>query len=117
MDKHLMALELTVTAFIRENCDFRPATSVMGVGAHASPLSATCVAVRDLPGHMSLMRDHRRKGDLLARDITTGPDWHRDGEQWQGFLSIFDDALFRCAVARIAGKDGDIDACLEIELR
>ena len=85
----------------------------MGVGAHVSPLSATCVAVRDLPGHMSLMRDHRRKGDLLARDITTGPDWHRDGEQWQGFLSIFDDALFRCAVARIAGKDGDIDTRLE----
>ena len=66
---------------------------------------------------MSLMRDHRRRGDLLAKDITTGPDWHRDGEQWQGFLSVFEGAVFRCAVERIKVEGGDIDTCLEIELR
>ena len=42
-----------------------------------SAISATYVDVEYLAGHMSLMRDHRRKGDLLVEDITTGPDWYR----------------------------------------
>ena len=77
LDKHLMAFELTVAAFTWDNCDFRPTTSITGVGAHVSVISATYVAVECLAGHMSLKRHHRRKGDLLAKDITTGPDWHR----------------------------------------
>ena len=77
LDRHLMAFELTVAAFTWDNCDFLPTTSITEVGAHVSVISATYVAVECLAGHMSLMRHHRRKGDLLAKDITTGPDWHR----------------------------------------
>ena len=88
-----------------------------GCTSHVSAISDTCVAVENLAGQMSLMRDHHRKGDLLAKDITMRPDWHRDGEQRQGFLSAFDDAVFRCGVARMASEGGDIDTCLKIELR
>ena len=109
LDKHLMALELPFAAFTWDNCDFRPTTSVTGVGAHVSTISATCVAVNNLPGHMLLLCDRRQKGDRLAKDITTGDHWHSDGEQWQGFVSVFDDAVFPCAVARIAGEGGDIE--------
>ncbi|CAM9477450.1 unnamed protein product [Sphacelaria rigidula] len=117
MDRHDMALALRVAAIPWDDCDFRPTTSVTGGGAHVSTIAATCVAVATLPGHLSLMHAHRRQGGLVAADITTGLSWHRDGEQWERFLSVFDDAAFRCAVARIAGEGGHIETCLEIELR
>ncbi|CAM9985360.1 unnamed protein product [Sphacelaria rigidula] len=117
MDRHVMALALRVAAIPWDNWDFRPTTSVTGVGAHESTIAATCVALENLPGHLSLVHAHRRQGNLVAADITTGPSWHRDGQQWERFLSVFDDAAFRCAVARIAGEGGHIATCLEIELR
>ncbi|CAM9907387.1 unnamed protein product [Sphacelaria rigidula] len=117
MDRHVLALALRVAAIPWDTWDFWPTTSVTGVGAHVSTKAATCVAVENLPGHLSLMHAHRRQGDLVAADITTGPSWHRDGQRWERFLSVFDDAAFRCAVARIAGEGGHIETCVEIELR
>ncbi|CAM9678275.1 unnamed protein product, partial [Sphacelaria rigidula] len=105
LDKHLLALALRAAAISWDNCDFRCA------------VAATCVAVETPCGDLSLVRDHRKQDQLVAADVTMGPHWHMDGEQWDKYLSVFDEAAFRCAVGRIAGGGGSIDTCLELELR
>ncbi|CAN0017045.1 unnamed protein product [Sphacelaria rigidula] len=116
VDRHVMALALRVAAIPWYNCDFRPTTSVTGLGAHVSAIAAIRVAVENLPGHLSLMHAHRRQGDLVAADITTGPSWHRDGQRWERFLSVFHDAAFRCAVARIAGDTDDAEGAAGVQV-
>ncbi|CAM9965796.1 unnamed protein product [Sphacelaria rigidula] len=112
-----MALALTAAAIPWDNCDFRLTTSVIGVGAHMSTKAATCVAMENLPGYLSLMHKHRWQGELVATDITRGPLWQGDGEQWKPYFAVFNGAALPCGVARIAGEGGHIDTCSEIELR
>ncbi|CAM9709372.1 unnamed protein product, partial [Sphacelaria rigidula] len=63
------------------------------------------------------MKDHRGQGEFVAADITTGPHRHFDGEHWGQFPLELDQAAFQCTVARIVGEGGDIDTCLQLELR
>lgn len=106
LDKHLMALALTTVATPRDKCDFRLTTSITGVRAHSGTATGTSGAVENLPGHLSLMHAHCRQGELVVTDITEEALWHRDGERWKRYLSVFDDAAFRCAEARIEGEGG-----------
>lgn len=69
------------------------------------------------PGDLSRLQEHRKLGRPVADDITMGSLWHRDGQQWDCYLSVFDRAFFRYAVGRSVGEGGGIRTCLGIELR
>ncbi|CAM9413792.1 unnamed protein product, partial [Sphacelaria rigidula] len=100
-----------------DNCDFVPTTAVRVGEAPVCAIAATCVALEDLLGNLPRMNDHRGQGELVAANITTGPQGQFDGEQWGQFFSVFDQEAFRCAVARIVDEGGNIDTCLEVEVR
>lgn len=57
---------------------------------------------------MSLIQTHRNQDHLVGADVMTGPHWHMDGEIWDTYISVFDEAAFGCAVARILGGGGNI---------
>lgn len=59
-----------------------------------STIAATCVPVENWYSDLSRIQEHRRKGELMAADSTTGPIWHRDGAQGDRYPFVFEKAVF-----------------------
>ena len=109
---HASHSPLTVAAFTWDNCDFSADHEYYG-GRHIGHLRGCGISRRPYVAHARPSSE----GGPAGRRYHDGTRLVQDGEQWQGFLSVFDDAVFRFAVARIASEGGSIDTCLKIELR